>query len=98
MHLHERMDKIFNNGSMWPHRSLRTVFDPYSSEWNETKMDKKIAILKKIVESGENLEFVIEEYKEYYTVDCKKPHVAKDALKGVVAIMELLLVENKIIE
>ena len=96
MHLHERMDKIFNNGSMWSHRTLRTVFDPYSSEWNDTKMDEKISILKKLAASGESLEFVIEEYKDYYTEDTKKPHVAADAYKGLVRIMEHILANAKI--
>lgn len=45
MHLHERMDRIFK-APMWKHRTLRTIFDPFSSEWKETSMDKKVQILK----------------------------------------------------
>ena len=61
-----RLDKIFGKGSMWQHRTLRTVFDPYSSEYRETDMNKKLEILQRIVEAGESLERIIDEYKERY--------------------------------
>lgn len=61
-----RMDKIFVQGHLWNHRTLRTVFDPFSSEWDETTMEEKIKILKKIVKSGEDLEELIFDYKERY--------------------------------
>jgi len=90
-HLHERLDNIFNNGSMWQHRTLRTVFDPFSSEWNDTDMDNKISILQKIIHSGENLEKVFEEYKLYYRNESTKPYVADDAYKGLLMITQSLL-------
>jgi hypothetical protein len=61
-----RMDKIFANGRLWNHRTLRTVFDPPSSEWGNTTMQQKVAILKKIVENGENLYGLIDDYKDRY--------------------------------
>jgi hypothetical protein len=61
-----RMDKIFVQGHLWNHRTLRTVFDPGSSEWDHTSMDEKIKILKKIIKSGEDLEELIFDYKERY--------------------------------
>lgn len=41
MHYQEKLDKIFGKGSLWKHRTLRTLFDPNSSEYNQTTMDKK---------------------------------------------------------
>lgn len=61
-----RLDKIFGKGSIWKHRTLRTVLDPLSSEWNSTDYSKKIEILERIVAAGENLEDLISEYKERY--------------------------------
>lgn len=61
-----RMDKIFTQGHLWNHRTLRTVFDPGSSEWDRTTMEQKIVILKKIVESGEKLDRLIFNYKNRY--------------------------------
>lgn len=61
-----RLDRIFAKGYLWEHRTLRTVLDPFSSEWNETTFDKKIGILEKIVHSGENLKFLIDDYKRRY--------------------------------
>lgn len=61
-----RLDKIFSKGSLWKHRTFRTVFDPFSSEWNETDYEKKIEILKKVVAAGEDLEILIRDYKNRY--------------------------------
>jgi hypothetical protein len=61
-----RMDKIFAEGRLWKHRTLRTVFDPGSSEWDLTTMEQKIVILKKVVKSGEELDELIFDYKERY--------------------------------
>ena len=61
-----RMDLIFAKGDLWKHRTLRTVFDPSSSEWGNTTMQQKVAILKKIVENGENLYGLIDDYKDRY--------------------------------
>ncbi|MBS1639415.1 MAG: hypothetical protein JSR12_05110 [Bacteroidetes bacterium] len=61
-----RLDKIFGNGSMWKHRTFRTILDPFSSEWNGTDYDKKIEILQKVVAAGEDLEILISDYKERY--------------------------------
>ena len=47
-HYQEIVDEIF--GSLYKHRTLRTLFDPNSSEWNETTIEKKLEILKKILE------------------------------------------------
>jgi hypothetical protein len=84
----ERMDKIF--GSLSPHRTLRTLFDPYSAEWNGTTMDEKVAMLKKIIQNGENLETLILEYQLYYK-EIDKPHVVKDASLGIVKILQYTL-------
>ena len=62
----DRMDKIFAHGQLWKHRTLRTIFDPGSSEWDNTTMDQKIEITKKIVCSGEDLYDLIFDYKDRY--------------------------------
>ena len=67
MHLHERMDKLFSNGSTWNHRTLRTLFDVGSYEWSKTTMDEKHLILDKIVESGESITSVYLEYVDFYS-------------------------------
>lgn len=67
-----RLDKIFGNGSMWKHRTFRTIFDPFSSEWNGTDYDKKIEILEKVVAAGEDLEILISDYKERYDEQNRK--------------------------
>ena len=48
-HYQEIVDEIF--GSYYQHRTLRTLFDPYSHEWNDTTIEKKLIILKKILDS-----------------------------------------------
>ncbi len=61
-----RLDKIFGNGSMWKHRSFRTILDPFSHEWSYTNYKEKIEILEKLVASGEPLLSLILAYKLRY--------------------------------
>lgn len=63
MHYQQKIDKIFANGSLWKHRTLRTLFDPFSSEYNLTTMDKKLEILQTIQKSGLIISEVIFDYK-----------------------------------
>ena len=65
-HYEDRLDHIFGEGTLWQHRTFRTVFDPYSQEWHNTDMDEKIRILKKFISSGEHLASLIYDYKDRY--------------------------------
>ena len=63
----DTIDQIFSeNGNKWEHRTLRTIFDPLSHEWNETSMAEKKDILKKIVHSGTSLDVLIHQYLSFY--------------------------------
>jgi hypothetical protein len=65
-HYQEIVDEIF--GFMYKHRTLRTLFDPYSSEWNETTIEKKREILKKLLDSGKiSIKEISSGYKDFYT-------------------------------
>lgn len=86
MHYQQKIDKIFGKGSLWKHRTLRTLFDPYSSEYNQTTMDKKLEILKKIKDNGIDLSELLNDYKEFYTEE-NKIHVVDVADEG----LEILL-------
>ena len=86
MHYQQKIDKIFGKGSLWKHRTLRTLFDPNSSEYNQTTMDKKLEILNTIRENKIDLNELLDEYKEFYT-DENKIHVVDVADEG----LEILL-------
>ena len=86
MHYQQKLDKIFGKGSLWKHRTLRTLFDPNSSEYNLTTMDKKLEILTTIRENGMDLNGLLDDYKEFYTEE-NKIHVVDVADEG----LEILL-------
>jgi hypothetical protein len=86
VHYQEKIDKIFGKGSLWKHRTLRTLFDPNSSEYNQTTMDKKLEILNKIKENEIDLTELLNDYKEFYTEE-NKIHVVDVADEG----LEILL-------
>lgn len=90
MHYQQKIDKIFGKGSLWKHRTLRTLFDPFSSEYNLTTMDKKLEILNTIKENGINLNELLNDYKEFYTEE-NKIHVVDVADEG----LRILLQEEK---
>lgn len=86
MHYQQKIDKIFGKGSLWKHRTLRTLFDPFSSEYNQTTMDKKLEILRTIRDNGLDLTELLYDYKEFYTEE-NKIHVVDVADEG----LEILL-------
>jgi len=89
MHYQEKIDKIFSKGSFWKHRTLRTLFDPYSSEYNDTTFDKKVEILKTIIENKIDLTELLNNYKEFYTEE-NKIHVVDVADEGLERLMKNL--------
>ncbi|MDX2470575.1 MAG: hypothetical protein QNL04_08360 [SAR324 cluster bacterium] len=62
----ERMDLIFGNGRDWHHRSLRTLFDYHSSEYNSTSMVEKVEILRAMIKEGEKIGAIGMEYAAHY--------------------------------
>jgi hypothetical protein len=90
MHYQQKLDKIFSKGNLWKHRTLRTLFDPNSSEYNQTTMEKKIEILNIIRENKIDLLELLNEYKDFY-IEENKIHVADIADEG----FEILLRNEK---
>jgi len=82
----EIIDELF--GSYYKHRTLRTVFDPYSSEWNDTTIDEKIKILKTIIDSNKiSLSELINSYKWFYTESLSNKSHVIDALEDSLIII-----------
>lgn len=87
MHYQEKLDQIFDKGSLWKHRTLRTLFDPYSSEYDKTTMDKKVEILQIIVNDNQiSLMELIMEYKDFYHEENKK-HVVDAVEDGLINLL-----------
>lgn len=87
MHYQEKIDKIFAKGDLWKHRTLRTLFDPNSSEYNHTTMERKLEIIKTIRENNIDLKELIEEYKEFYREE-NKFHVVDLANDGLDILLQ----------
>lgn len=87
-HYQEIVDEIF--GNLYKHRTLRTLFDPNSSEWNETTIEKKLEILKKILESNKiTLEQLISGYKNFYKNElANKEHVLNSLENGILILLQ----------
>ena len=92
MHYQEKIDKIFAKGDLWKHRTLRTLFDSNSSEYNHTTMERKLEILKTIRENNIDLKELISDYKEFYTEE-NKIHVVDVADEGL-----NILIQNENLE
>lgn len=87
-HYQEIVDEIF--GSLYRHRTLKTLFDPNSSEWNDTTIDKKLEILKTILDSKKiDLNQLIFGYKIFYTQELSnKGHVVDSLQEGLSILLE----------
>lgn len=95
MNYSERIDKIFGHSNS-KYRTLRTLFDPASNEWNETTMEKKIEILTKILEHYETLWTLLLEYQLYYT-EINKTHVVKEVQTGLAYLLENILTQYELV-
>lgn len=84
----ERLDEIFGKGSLWKHRTLRTLFDPLSNEYNQTTMEKKLEIMRVMRENEMDLNEVLSGYKEFYTEENKR-HVVEIADEGYEILIRL---------
>ncbi len=87
MHYQQKIDKIFGNGSLWKHRTLRTLFDPNSSEYSQTTMEKKLEILQTIKDNNIDLSELLNDYKEFYTEE-NKIHVVDVADEGLEKLLK----------
>lgn len=82
-HYQDIVDEVF--GSMYKHRTLRTIFDPNSSEWDDTTIDKKLEILKKLLNSNKvTLDEILNGYKHFYQSELSnKGHVVNSLQDGL---------------
>lgn len=85
-HYQDIVDEVF--GSMYRHRTLRTLFDPNSSEWGDTTIDNKLEILKKLLDSNKmTLDEILNGYKHFYLNElANKGHVLS-SLQDSLAIL-----------
>ena len=87
-----RIDQIFasSDKDIWEHRTLRTVFDPLSSEWSDTTLSEKTDILRRIIEREERLSVLLLEYMDRYLEQGRKD-IANSAIQGLAEILEHVL-------
>jgi hypothetical protein len=95
-HYQEIVDDVI--GPYSQHRTLRTLFDPNSSEWVETTIDQKIQLLKSILGSKKiTLHQLLMEYKYFYTNELSgKAYVAKSIEDGLAILLENSLNSNNL--
>ena len=87
------LDKHFGRGTLWKHRTFRTVLDPLSSEYDQTDMKQKVAYLKTLVDNGVNLEYLVFDYKQRY-IEQNRRDIANEADAALARIVEFLLKEK----
>ena len=93
MHLHFKLDEIFGKGSLWKHRTLRTVFDKNASEWHHTTMDEKLDIIYTALDSGKlTFEEMKDSYIDYYL---NKVHNKEHVIDSLDDTIELLVRKSK---
>ena len=90
MHYQEKLDIIFANGRLWEHRTFRTVFDPYSSEYQDTSMEQKVEYIRKCNEKNLSLDELVESYKEFYREE-NKPNVINSLEDGLIRLTTKIL-------
>jgi hypothetical protein len=92
-HYQEIVDEIF--GSYYKHRTLRTLFDPNSNEWNHTTVKKKLELLNEILDSEKiTLQELILGYKKFYTYElANKEHVLNSLEDSLIILLQNTLIK-----
>ncbi|MEO6820765.1 MAG: hypothetical protein ABI266_04920 [Ginsengibacter sp.] len=77
------VDEVF--GCTYRHRTLRTLFDPDSSEWQETAIDEKVQILSKLIGSNKiTIHEILRGYVHFYKYELAgKKHVLDSLQDGL---------------
>lgn len=76
MHYQEKVDDIFNG--MHRHRTLRTLFDCLSHEWESTTFEQKEKLLLTLYHSDKPLTFYIEGFQYFYRNEVANKAYAAD--------------------
>jgi hypothetical protein len=66
LHYTERVDQLMGF-ALYRHRTLRTLFDCHSAEWDHTDMQRKQLLLELLIDSNYPLCSWLHDYKNYYT-------------------------------
>ncbi|MBC8394169.1 MAG: hypothetical protein H8E17_16585 [Deltaproteobacteria bacterium] len=81
------MDLIFTGSKRpWAHRTLRTIFDKYSAEWNRTSIEEKGRIILTLIKNREDLHQLIIEFQKRYRENGME-YVADDIIFALVEIL-----------
>lgn len=79
MHYQEKVDALLNS-ELSTNRTLRTLFDCLSHEWESTTFEQKEALLMKMYCSDHPITFYIEGYKHFYTKELANKAYVVDCL------------------
>lgn len=83
MHYQEKIDSLYQ-GSLVPNRTLRTLFDCLSSEWDRTTFEKKEEMLMKMYLSDQPISFYVKGYQKFYSEEISnKAHVLDSLSKSI---------------
>ena len=88
MHYQEKVDEVLGH-SLSANRTLRTIFDCESAEWDGTSMEQKEALLMNLYCSDQRLEYYIEGYKDFYTHDLANKAYVLEALPKSIRMLVL---------
>ena len=88
MHYKEKVDELFNN-ELNTNRTLRTVFDCLSHEWENTSFEQKEALILKLYCSDHRLEFYINGYKDLYNNELANKSYVVDSLGKSIRMLVL---------
>jgi hypothetical protein len=79
----DEVEKIIGNAPST--RSLRCIFDPFASDWQDNKIEKKVMILGQLLEK-KPLDYWTGSYANFYKNEANKPHVVGDIPRALLIL------------
>lgn len=86
MHYQEKVDHLFK-GDLVPNRTLRTLFDSLSSEWEQTNFEEKESLLMKLYLSEEPISHYVKGYQQFYRDELANKAYVLDALHKSIRLL-----------
>lgn len=86
MHYQDKVDHIFQ-GNLVPNRTLRTIFDCQSHEWDSTNFQEKENLLMKLYLSEDPLTYYVNGYKKFYIEELANKAYVVDTLAESIRLL-----------
>lgn len=95
MNYQEKVDLVFNV-PIFRFRTLRTIFDCFSTEWGKTNLQQKENMLLRLIDDKHSLQYYIDGYCYFYSNELANKAYVINALPNSLRILTLNVKDERL--